>query len=76
MLSAKLNQVRFDGEPHNPRGPAFTAAVIDARDEFTECHEFFFVITFHGLECKSGLRDCYEVFIITVNDWVMDGLAS
>lgn len=32
LLSAKLNQVRFDGEPHNPGGFAFAADAITAFD--------------------------------------------
>jgi hypothetical protein len=50
LLSAKFNQVRFNGEPHNTSGFAFAAAVIDACDEFAESHGFFPAIIFHGLE--------------------------
>jgi hypothetical protein len=52
LLSAKFNQVRLDGEPHNSTGFAFAAAVIDARDEFTERQGFFLAIAFHVLKCK------------------------
>ena len=29
-----LNQVRIDGEPHNPFGFSSAAGVVNARDEF------------------------------------------
>ena len=35
LLSAKLNQVRLDGEPHNPSGLALAVGVVNARDELT-----------------------------------------
>jgi hypothetical protein len=40
VLSAKLDQVRLDGAPHNSPGFALAATVINARDEFTECQGF------------------------------------
>jgi hypothetical protein len=49
MLSAKLNPVRLDSEPHNPAGLAFSADVVNARDEFTERQGFLPAIGFHGL---------------------------
>ena len=51
-MSTKLDQMRLDGEPHNPFGVAMAAAVIDARDKFAECHGIFPAIAFHGLKCK------------------------
>lgn len=56
LLSAKFNQVRLEGEPHNAPGFAFAAAVVDARDEFTERQGFFPAIAFHGLKHKPGNR--------------------
>jgi hypothetical protein len=48
LLSAKLNPVRLDGEPHHPSGFAFAANVVGARDEITERHGFLPAISFHG----------------------------
>jgi hypothetical protein len=59
LLSAKLDQVRLDGEPHESSGlvpPCGTAAVIDARDEFAECQVFFPAVIFHVLKYKSPNR--------------------
>jgi len=49
LWSAKLNQVRLDGEPHDSFALAPAAAVIDARDEFAECQGFFPALILHGL---------------------------
>jgi hypothetical protein len=56
LLSAKLNQVRLDGEPHKPSGLAFTATVVNARYELTKPECFFPVMGFHGLKCNPGNR--------------------
>jgi hypothetical protein len=49
-LSAKLNQVRLDGKPHNPAGFTFAASIINARDEFTKRHGSLPAIGFHDPE--------------------------
>jgi hypothetical protein len=54
LLSAKLDQVRLDGEPHESPGLALVAAFIDARHEFAECQGFLSAIIFHALKYKSS----------------------
>ena len=49
LLSAKLNQVRLDGEPHNPSGLVFAVSVVNTRDELTQRQRLLLVIDLHGL---------------------------
>lgn len=56
FLSAKLNQVRLDGEPHNPAGFPFAADVVNARDELTKRQGALSAIGLHGPKCKPGNR--------------------
>ena len=49
LLSAKLNQVRLDGEPHNPSGLVFAVGVVNARDELTKRQRLLLVIDLHGM---------------------------
>jgi hypothetical protein len=49
LLSAKLNQVRLDGEPYNPSGLVFAMNVVNARDELTKRQRLLLVIDLHGL---------------------------
>jgi hypothetical protein len=54
LWSAKLDQARFDGEPHNPTGSALAPSVKDERDQFPERQWFLLAIGFHGLNSKPG----------------------
>src|ERR1035438_1213438 len=56
IVSSKFNQVRIDGQPHNPSGFAFAPSVIDARDEFTKRQASLPAIGSHGLMCNPGNR--------------------
>lgn len=56
LLSAKLNQMRPDGEPHNSGGFAFAADFVNARDELAKRQGFLPAIRFHAPKCKSGNR--------------------
>jgi hypothetical protein len=49
LLAAKLNQVRLDGEPHNPSGLVFAVGVVNARDELTKRQWLLLVIDLHGV---------------------------
>ena len=48
LWSAKLNQVRLDGEPHNPSGLVFAVGVVNARDELTKRQRLLLVIDLHA----------------------------
>ena len=48
LLSAKLNQVRLDGDLHNPARFAFTADVVNGCDEFTKRPGYLRGIVFHA----------------------------
>jgi hypothetical protein len=47
IASSKLNQVRINGEPHNPFGLVFAAGVVNARDELTKRQCLLLLIGFH-----------------------------
>lgn len=47
LLSAKLNPVRLDGEPHNPFGLLSAAGVVHPRDELTKRQGLPLLIGFH-----------------------------
>jgi hypothetical protein len=47
LSSAKLDQMRLDGEPNNAFGLALAAGVINARDEVTEGQRFLAGVCFH-----------------------------
>jgi len=49
LLSAKLNQVRLDGEPRDPSGLVFAVGVVNARDELTKLQWLLLVIDHHGM---------------------------
>ncbi len=49
IVSSKLNQVRIDGEPHNPFGLLFAVGGVNGRDEITKRQRLLLVIDLHGL---------------------------
>jgi len=49
LRAAKFNQMRLDGEPHNPSGPVFVGGGVNARDELTQRQRLLLVIDLHGL---------------------------
>jgi hypothetical protein len=49
LRAAKFNQVRLDGEPHNPSGLVFAVGVVNARDELTRRQRLLLVIDLHGM---------------------------
>jgi len=49
---SKLDQMRVDGEPHNPSGPSFTPGSVRGGDETTQRQGLFPAIGFHGLKYK------------------------
>ena len=49
VVAAKLNQVRLEGEPHNPSGLILVAGVVNARDELAKCQHLLLVIDFHDM---------------------------
>jgi hypothetical protein len=49
LRAAKFNQVRLEGEPHNPSGLVFAVGVVNARDELTQRQRLLLVIDLHGL---------------------------
>jgi hypothetical protein len=51
LFSAKLNQVRLDGEPHNSFGFLSAASVVNGHDELTQRQDFLPAIGFHGRKC-------------------------
>src|SRR5580692_9029166 len=53
-MVAKLDQVRLEGEPHNPSGLAFAADVINALYEFTKSQLSFPAMGFHSLKYNPG----------------------
>jgi hypothetical protein len=71
LLSAKLNQVRLDGELHNSFGFALAPDIVNMRDEFAECQESLPVIGFHSLKCKllllvlmrAGRRPIFRILL-------------
>jgi hypothetical protein len=48
LLSAKLNQVRLDGDLNNLAGFAVAADVVNAGDEFTKRPGYLRGIVFHA----------------------------
>lgn len=63
LLSAKLNQLRFDGEPHNPSGFVLAVGVVNAGDELTKRQGLLPAIGPHGLQAYVGSRPSrYGVF--------------
>jgi hypothetical protein len=46
--SLKLNQLRLDGEPHNPSGLMFATGVVNACDELPKRQGFLPALGFHG----------------------------
>jgi hypothetical protein len=59
VLSAKLDQLRLDGNLHNPASFALAADVVNACDEFTKRPGLFRGISFH--ELKRRLEDRIDV---------------
>ena len=49
LRAAKFNQVRLDGEPHNPSGLVFVVGVVNTRDELPQRQRLLLVIDLHGL---------------------------
>jgi len=48
-VAPKLNKVRFDGQPHNPKGTSFAPSVVDACDELTKRERPLLQKSFHGV---------------------------
>jgi hypothetical protein len=44
---AELDQVRLEGEPHNPSGFAIAACLVNTLDEFAERQLSFSAMSFH-----------------------------
>jgi len=62
LLSAKLNQVRLDGEPHNPSGLVFAVGVVNTHDELTKRQRLLLVIDLHGIRIGRKPHGRYGVF--------------
>jgi hypothetical protein len=56
LMSAKLNQVRLDGEPHKPSGFLFAPEIVNVRDKFTKPQDFLAAACFHEQESKPENR--------------------
>jgi hypothetical protein len=52
LLSAKLNQVRLDGELHNLAAFAFATDIVNARHEFTKGPGYLRKSCFHDPKSK------------------------
>jgi hypothetical protein len=72
LSSAKLNQVRLDGELHNPSGFAYAADVVNARDELTKRQRLLLVIDLHsmrmGRETARALWGVYPICDVRESD--------
>ena len=62
LLSSKLNQVRLDGEPHNPSGLVFAMGVVNTRDELTKRQRLLLMIDLHGMNIGKKPHGRYGVF--------------
>jgi hypothetical protein len=63
IMSSKLNQVRIDGEPHNPFGLLFAVGGVNARDELTKLQWLLLVIDHHGMRIgRETARALWGVF--------------
>ena len=51
---AKLDEVRLEGEPHNPSSLAFAAHVVNTLHEFTKSQLSFPAMGFHSLNYNPG----------------------
>jgi hypothetical protein len=60
VLSAKLNPVRLDGEPHNPFGLLSAAGVVNARDKLTKRQYLLLMVGFHGI--RIGRATAYPLW--------------
>ena len=49
LWSAKLNQMRLEGEPHNPACLVFAVSVVNARDKPAQRQHFLLVIGLHDM---------------------------
>jgi hypothetical protein len=65
LLSAKLNQVRLDGEPRDPSGLVFAVGVVNARNELTKRQRLLFMIDLHGMRIgRETARALWGVSLI------------
>jgi hypothetical protein len=68
-VSSKLNQVRIDGEPHNPFGFLSAAGGVNGRDQITKRQWLLLVIDLHGMkigrETARALWGVYPIARVT-----------
>jgi hypothetical protein len=68
IVSSKLNQVRIDGEPHNPFGLLFAVGGVNGRDEITKRQRLLLVIDLHGMRIggnRAGAVGLYPISRVT-----------
>ncbi len=63
-LSSKLNQVRLEGEPHNPAGLVFVVGVVNARDELAQRQRLLLVIGLHDM--NIGRETAWALWGVTL----------
>ena len=54
-VAPKLNELRIDGQPHNPEGTSFAPNVVNAHDELTKRQRPLLRKSFHGVMISREL---------------------